>query len=244
MPSVVWRVHHFDDIDSTNTWVADAAVRGEREGLVALADHQIAGRGRHGRTWESPARTALLCSLLLRPSIDLDDLQLVVAAVSLSVRDALVRLSGVRPDLKWPNDLVVGDAKLGGVLAEAVPTDDGLAVVVGVGVNLAWCPPGAASVSGLSGVTLVARGLLDIVLEGLDARLELLDAAPGRASLREEYERALATVGRRVRVELAGEAHEGEARGVDHVGRLVVEVGGATRTFSAGDVVHLRPGDA
>ncbi|HEV2427173.1 MAG TPA: biotin--[acetyl-CoA-carboxylase] ligase, partial [Acidimicrobiales bacterium] len=126
MPPVVWRVHHFDDIDSTNTWVAEAAVRGEREGLVALADHQVAGRGRHGRTWEAAPRTALLCSLLLRPAIDLDDVQLVVAAVSLSLRDALVRLAGVRPDLKWPNDLVVDDVKLGGVLAEAVPTDGGL----------------------------------------------------------------------------------------------------------------------
>lgn len=241
MPPVVWRVHHFDDIDSTNTWVAEAAVRGEREGLVALADHQVAGRGRHGRTWEAEPRTALLCSLLLRPTIDLDDVQLVVAAVSLSLRDALVRLSGVRPDLKWPNDLVVDDVKLGGVLAEAVPTDDGLAVVVGFGVNLTASPPGAVNVATLAGVTLAARGLLDIVLEGLDARLGLLGSEGGRADLREQYERALATVGRRVRVELAGEVHEGDARRVDATGRLVVDVGGAERAFSAGDVVHLRP---
>ncbi len=244
MLPVVWRVHHFDDIDSTNSWVADAALRGEPEGLVALADHQRAGRGRHGRTWEAPAHSALLCSLLLRPAIDLDDLQLVVAAVSLSLRAALVRLSGVRPDLKWPNDLVVGDAKLGGVLAEAVPGDAGLAVVVGFGVNLRSCPEGAASVAGLAGVTLVARGLLDIVLEELDARLEAMASAEGRAALRGQYERALATIGRRVRVELAGAAHEGVARGVDATGRLLVDVGGAERAFSAGDVVHLRPGDS
>ncbi|HEV2427583.1 MAG TPA: hypothetical protein VGS61_05130, partial [Acidimicrobiales bacterium] len=115
---------------------------------------------------------------------------------------------------------------------------------VGFGVNLTASPPGAADVAALAGVTLVARGLLDIVLEGLDARLGLLDSAEGRAGLREQYERALATVGRRVRVELAGEVHEGHARRVDPTGRLVVEVGGQERAFSAGEVVHLRPDTA
>ncbi|MGH9021262.1 MAG: biotin--[acetyl-CoA-carboxylase] ligase [Acidimicrobiales bacterium] len=164
MPTVVWRVLHLDDVDSTNSSAAAAALRGEAEGLVVVADHQHAGRGRHGRAWDAPARSALLCSILLRPALDLDDLQLVVAATSLALRAALVRLSGVRPNLKWPNDLVVGDRKLAGVLAEVVATDGGLAVIVGFGVNLTAHPDDATSVAAESGVTLVARGLLDIVL--------------------------------------------------------------------------------
>ena len=114
---------------------------GAPEGLVALADFQTAGRGRLDRRWESPPGASLLCSILLRAPVAPDELQLVVAAVALSARAAIVRLSGVRPDLKWPNDLIVGDAKLAGLLAEIVSSGDGLAAVVGIGVNLTYDGP-------------------------------------------------------------------------------------------------------
>lgn len=238
---MVWRVHHFDEIESTNTWVASQALEGAPEGLVAVADFQSRGRGRRDRPWEAAPRTSLLCSVLLRPRVDLDDLQLGVAAVSLALRSALVRLCGVRPDLKWPNDLLVGERKVGGVLSEVIATDDGTALVVGFGVNLTDAPPGATSVAAEAGVTLSAPALLDIVLEEIEPRRAQLEVREGRESLREEYQRALVTLGRRVRVETAEEVHEGEARGVDARGRLVVEVAGTERTFSVGDVVHVRP---
>lgn len=237
---MIWRVQHFDEIDSTNTWVASQALEGAPEGLVCVADFQTRGRGRRDRSWESTPRSALLCSVLLRPQVDLDDLQLGVAAVSLALRAALVRLSGVRPDLKWPNDLLVGDSKVAGVLAEVLATDTGPALVVGFGVNLTEHPAGATSVADVAGVTITAPALLDILLEELEARCDQLRDSGGRSALRAEYERALVTVGRRVRVELASEVHEGEARGVDEAGRLVVDVDGIERTFAAGDVVHVR----
>ena len=87
-----------------------------------------------------PARRCL-CSILLRPDVGPDQLQLVVAGVALAARAALVRLSGVRPDLKWPNDLIVSDKKIAGLLAEIVSVDDRLAVVVGIGVNLTHAGP-------------------------------------------------------------------------------------------------------
>jgi len=237
---LIWRVEHFDEIDSTNSWVVSRALEGAPEGLVAVADFQTKGKGRRDRTWEAPARSALLCSVLLRPSVDLDEMQWGVAAVSLAVRAALVRLCGVRPDLKWPNDLLVRGVKVAGVLAEMMATESGPALVVGFGVNLTSHPEGATSVADAAGVTITAPALLDIVLEELEPRRAQMEGADGRALLRAEYERALVTVGRRVRVEMAGSVHEGEARGVDEAGRLVVTVDGVERTFSAGDVVHLR----
>jgi BirA family biotin operon repressor/biotin-[acetyl-CoA-carboxylase] ligase len=240
---MVWRVEHFEEIDSTNSYLKQRAVEGCPEGLVALADFQTAGRGRLDRTWASPPRSSLLCSVVLRPRLDADELQLVVAAVALATRHALERLSGLRAQLKWPNDLIVGDRKLGGLLAEIVVTPEGYDVVVGLGLNLTYEGPEqvkATSVRAETGVTLVPRGALDIVLEELDPRREQLEHPEGRAALRRDYERALATIGKDVRIEQHDGAVEGRARGVDDAGRLLVDAGGEIRAFGVGDVVHLR----
>jgi BirA family biotin operon repressor/biotin-[acetyl-CoA-carboxylase] ligase len=240
---LVWRVEHFPEIDSTNTYLKQRAVDGCDEGLVALADFQSAGRGRLDREWISPPRSSLLCSIVLRPTLEADELQLVVAAVALATRQALERLSGLRPQLKWPNDLIVRDQKLGGLLAEIVSTPRGYDVVVGLGLNLTFDGPEhveATSVRTETGVTLVPRAVLDLVLEELEVRREQLDGAEGRATLRADYERALATIGQEVRVEQHDGDVEGRAVGVDNIGRLLVEVGGEMRVFSVGDVVHLR----
>ncbi len=240
---MIWRVEHFAEIDSTNSWLVNEAADGAAEGLVALADYQSKGRGRLDRQWESPPGASLLCSILLRPRLEPDQLQLAVAAVALAARAALVRLSGVRPALKWPNDLIVADAKLAGLLAEVAVATEGFAVVVGLGVNLTYCPDSVVSTSVLkeSGVTISPRALLDIVLEELEGRRELLDSDEGRASLRAEYEKALVTLGQFVRVETADHVYVGTAQRIDRAGRLVVDVDGVGMKFSAGDVVHLRP---
>lgn len=243
MDQLIWRVEHFEEIDSTNSWLCEQASAGAPEGLVVFSDFQTAGRGRLDRQWRAPTRSALLCSLLFRPNLSVDQLQLVVGAVALSTRAALVRLCGLRPALKWPNDLVVDDKKLAGLLADIVTTGDGLAVVIGLGLNLSDSPgDGAAtSVLGETGITLSARGLLDILLEEIEWRYWQAQNDEGRNDLRHEYEGALVTVGQRVRVERLDDVVTGEARGVDDCGRLIVDVDGVPMTFSTGDVVHVRP---
>lgn len=239
---MIWRVEHLKEIDSTNSWLVERANAGADQGLVVFADFQSAGRGRLDRRWQAPVRSSLLCSFLLRPNIDVDQLQLVVGAVALSTRAALVRLCGLRPALKWPNDLVVGDSKLAGLLAEVVTTGEGFAIIVGLGLNLTDSPTDVPSTSVLSdtGITLSPRGLLDILLEELEGRYVQLETLEGRAVLHLEYERALATVGQRVRVERLDDVVEGDVIGIDQCGRLMVDVDGVEMTFSTGDVVHLR----
>ncbi len=241
MPPIVWRLTHVATIDSTNAWVAERAREGAPEGTAALADYQAAGRGRRDRRWEAPPHSALLLSVLLRPSDPPTAAAWAVAAVGLSARAALTRLCGLQPSLKWPNDLMVGDRKLGGVLAEYVTTPQP-AIVVGIGLNLTACPDGvgATTVLAEAGVTLAPRALTDIVLEELEARAPLVDDPAGLARLRAEYAAGLATLGRAVRVVLEDGEFEGRAIDLDESGRLVVDVGGATRIVSAGDVVHLR----
>lgn len=243
MDPIVWRVNYFDEIGSTNTWLAQRALEGAPEGEVAYARYQSAGRGRLERVWEARPGSSLLCSILLRPTLSPREMQWAVACVALGARAALVRLSGVRPDLKWPNDLMVGEKKLAGLLAEFVASGDASAVVVGIGVNLVDSgarDPRATSVLAEAGVTLSPRGLLDIVLEEVERRRAWLDDDEGRDRLRAEYERALATLGRVVHVQTQNETVVGEARRVDESGQLIVSVNGTERAFAAGDVVHAR----
>jgi BirA family biotin operon repressor/biotin-[acetyl-CoA-carboxylase] ligase len=134
-------VRWFEALDSTNRYLLNEARRGAAEGLVVVADHQSAGRGRLGRRWEAPRAANLLVSVLLRPRLPIAARHLASAVVALAAADACVALSGVAVDVKWPNDLLVGDRKLAGVLAEAdVGPGDRSPIVVGLGINVAWPP--------------------------------------------------------------------------------------------------------
>ncbi len=141
-----WDVRRFDEIDSTNAYLRRVARDGAPEGVVAVADHQSAGRGRMDRRWESPPGASLLVSVLFRPDFDPSELHLCTAAVALAAAEACRRVAGVGPVIKWPNDLVVGDAKLAGVLAEAEFLSGSCALVVGLGLNVVW--PGPDGVGG------------------------------------------------------------------------------------------------
>ena len=148
---------------STNADLLAAARRGEPEGLVLVADHQTAGRGRHGRSWVAPPGAGLLASVLLRPPQTGSAVALLSPAVALAVRDACAS-AGAEVLLKWPNDVIVpvpgeartpgeqDEAKLAGVLAELHVAEDGtIAVVAGFGVNLLSQPALSATVAGQAG---------------------------------------------------------------------------------------------
>jgi BirA family biotin operon repressor/biotin-[acetyl-CoA-carboxylase] ligase len=242
-----WDIRRFDELDSTNTYVRDEARRGAPAGLVAVADHQTAGRGRLDRRWESPPGASLLVSILLRPHCEGADLHLSTGAVALAAVDACREVSGVEAVLKWPNDLLVGGSKLAGVLAEAEFAGGSLvAVVVGIGINVAWPGPAGAGGAcldqvGAGGQPVDRTDLLDRLLGALRPRCGLLDDAAGRRVLAEEVRRRCATLGQAVRVVLPGEEFTGRAVAIDDAGYLVVETASGLRLVTAGDVVHLRP---
>jgi len=236
-------IRRLDEIDSTNRYALDAARAGAAPGLVVVADHQTAGRGRLGRTWEAPAGASLLVSVLLRPTIRLEAMHLLTMAAGLAMADAVEAVAGFAPTIKWPNDLLAGDRKLAGMLTEAEVVDGEVtAVVVGIGVNVMWTdfPPEIAETATacniVAGRAVSRDELLDAFVARYGARLVDLDAVP------EDYRARLGTLGQRVRIELADGTFEGEAVGVADDGSLEVRTGpGATRTVTAGDVVHLRP---
>ena len=242
-----WEIRWFEEIDSTNTYVRQQARLGAPAGLVAVADHQTAGRGRLGRRWESPPGANLLASVLLRPALEPADLHLCTTAVALAAIDACDEEAGVLARLKWPNDLLVDGAKVAGILAEAEFADDDVAaVVVGIGINVGWPGPpeaGGTSLEAAGGSAVDRRALLDRLLGALTPRRVALDGAAGRLALADEGRRRCATIGEQVKVTVEGEEISGRAVAIDDAGRLVVETPtGAARTVTAGDVVHVRAG--
>jgi BirA family transcriptional regulator, biotin operon repressor / biotin---[acetyl-CoA-carboxylase] ligase len=230
-------VRWFDSLDSTNRYLLDEARRGAPEGLVVVADFQSAGRGRRGRAWVAPPGSSLLVSVLMRPSLAPEQTPIVAMACGVALVDAITHVAGFSPRLKWPNDLVVGDRKLVGILAER----DGDAVVVGAGVNIEWqeFPPeltATATACNLeAGHSVDRRALLDAFLVELDRRCADLDGVG------DAYRARLGTLGRRVRVERSGGDVVGRAVGVGDGGELLVEDDhGEVVEVHVGDVVHLR----
>jgi BirA family biotin operon repressor/biotin-[acetyl-CoA-carboxylase] ligase len=249
MGPLEWRISRFEEIDSTNTFLRARAREAAPEGLVVVANHQTAGRGRLERRWESPPGANLLTSVLLRPTCDVDDLHLCSTAVALAAADACLEVAGVGAAFKWPNDLLVGESKLAGILAEVeFAGGPPPAAVVGVGINVSWPgPPGAGGTclddlrAGDPGHRIDREVLLEHLLDALAPRREFLDDPLGRSVLADEVRRRCTTLGQQVLVSLPAEEITGEAVAIDERGRLVVDSDSGPRTVTAGDVVHLRP---
>jgi BirA family biotin operon repressor/biotin-[acetyl-CoA-carboxylase] ligase len=230
-----WHVHHVQETGSTNADLVELARAGAVHHSVIVADHQTAGRGRLDRKWEAPPGANLLVSILFKPSL-FRPLHHFTHIVGLAARNASNNLFEVRPDLKWPNDLLIGDRKVAGILAQG-GTDF---VVVGIGVNVGWAPDGAARLGDQARGSNIELGPLDLLREML-AEVERLESL-SNIELRALYESQLATIGRRVRVELAnGVIVEGTAIGIDDEARLTVRLeSGETISVDVGDVIHLR----
>lgn len=263
---LAWEVRRFQELGSTQTWLTEAARRGAPHGLVAVARVQRAGRGRLDRRFEADAGAALLLSVLVRPAelgppSSLEEVVARAAALSPALalaalgacRDVLGRRAGAGLALAWPNDLVAGPRKLGGVLAEAGRLGRGDAwVVAGAGINVrpsgSWSPEvreRAVSLVELGWAEDAAR--VEVVEERLLARLGRLVRATtdpvGRARLRGLLAGRSATLGRRVEVRrLGGEVVEGVAVALDEAFRLVVaQDDGTLLVVAEGDVERSVP---
>jgi BirA family transcriptional regulator, biotin operon repressor / biotin---[acetyl-CoA-carboxylase] ligase len=252
-PGGLWRTVEVTAVTgSTNADLLARAASGEPEGVVLAAEQQMAGRGRLGRAWVAPPRAALTFSVLLRPAaVPRARLGWLPLLAGVAVAAAVRAVAAVDAQLKWPNDVLAGPRKLGGILAEAA----GGAVVVGIGVNvsteLAELPPPGPG--GLAATSLYLEGaasldrvrLLAEILAGLERRYQAWCQVFGdteRSGLRAAYTGLCGTIGRRVRVELpGGRLLDGLAAGIDPDGRLLVSVPpDADLPVAAGDIVHLR----
>jgi BirA family biotin operon repressor/biotin-[acetyl-CoA-carboxylase] ligase len=267
----LWReIRVIPETGSTNADLAAAARGGAAAGLVLVAEAQTAGKGRLGRGWQAPPRSGLTFSLLLRPPVPPVRLTWLPLLTGVAVATAVERITAravdfrsagdldaatgpnvVRATLKWPNDVLAGERKLGGILVEqSGGGGDDAAVIVGVGLNVSLRPeerpvPTATSLVIENAAVTDREPLLRAILRKFERRYTTWAAAggdPERSGLRAAYRAACATCGRRVRVELpdAG-VLRGTAYDVDADGRLLVRTDdGGERAVGAGDVVHVR----
>jgi BirA family biotin operon repressor/biotin-[acetyl-CoA-carboxylase] ligase len=235
-----YEIEFHEQIGSTNEQARELADDG-RENVVVLADEQTGGRGRLDRTWSSPPGGVWL-SILLRPDVPPTQAPLFTLAAAVATTRA-VRNLGVDASIKWPNDVLVGDSKLAGILTEMEGEADRVSwLIVGIGIN-----------ANVDAEDLTADGPVTSLREeagDVERRALVQDLLTEFHSLRDDLGKILpawrdlsATLGREVRVDTAGETIEGEAVDVTFPGTLVVETPNGTREVSAGDCEHLRPAD-
>lgn len=237
----------FDTIDSTNTVAAKQAKLGADEGLCVVASQQTAGRGRHGRTWVSEKDSGLYFSIVLHPKIEARYLPLITLMTGVAVHDTLKEF-GLKPDIKWVNDILLGDKKISGILAETVETPTGLAVVVGIGVNLTSrnfpddLSETATSIEAESGKRVSSDGLAESLTGYLSYFYELLNGVDGSKEIVNLWRlRSTYFSGKSVRVSLDGTSFDGTTDGLEENGALRVKMAdGSVRIVQAGDVERLR----
>jgi len=239
------RIVYYDCIGSTNDEARRLALEGTPNGTLVIADVQTAGRGRLQRAWLAPPGQALLFSLVFYPPFGPQEAYQLTMLASLACVEAIAAQTGLQPAIKWPNDLLLGRRKLAGILSEMCGLDDGLYVVVGIGLNVnvdltAWpeLQPQATSLREALGWAVPRIPLLQETLRRIERRYDRM--AAGESPYGDWLEH-LATVGQQVRVTTHEETLEGLAKGADPDGALVLELpDGTLRHIRVGDVESLR----
>jgi BirA family transcriptional regulator, biotin operon repressor / biotin---[acetyl-CoA-carboxylase] ligase len=237
-------LHHFYKIGSTNTAAMAAAADAAPEGSVFLAEEQTAGRGRGANSWQSPRSTGIYCSVIVRPALPPSEVLVLSLAAGLAVQSAIQQVdSRVTPDLKWPNDLLIGGKKVCGILTEMNAEATRVRyIVVGVGINVnqASFPKDlpATSLRLQTGSEWSRVDLAAALLKSLDREYRQLLEDPGarESILRRFAENSSWVQGKSVRIEENGSSFEGITEGLDSRGFLQVRTAKGLQVVLSGTV--------
>ena len=232
-------------VGSTNDLAKDLALEGAPGGTVVLTDEQTAGRGRRGRSWLAPSRTNLLFSVLLRPSLSPDRVFSLTMALALACLEAIREETGLQCLIKWPNDLYAGGRKLAGILTEFGGKAGQVEwVVLGLGLNVNWCPKGEIAVPGSPATSILAEtretfsrnGLLVQILKRFESHHERL-LSGGVSDLYRRWNEHSLVMGKEVVIESEERRILGKAVRIDENGALILEdERGKRHTITHGDV--------
>ena len=237
-------IRYFEELDSTNTKIKELANDGAPHGTVVVADRQTAGKGRRGRTWESPAGTNLYFSILLRPQIETWKAPMLTLVMAYSAAKVIRNQLEMQVMIKWPNDLVVSKKKICGILTEMSlkKTEiDYIVVGTGINVNITEFPEElqdkATSLFLEKGELIERKGLLEKILEEFWIQYDRFLKVHDLSYLQEEYNEMLINRNREVVVLEPGNEYPAIAKGINQTGELIVALeDGSESVIYAGEV--------
>ena len=236
-------LYYYDSIDSTNTKAKELAEDGHPSGALVVADQQTAGKGRRGRSWESPTGTGIFMTLMLKPEINPNNASMLTLVAAMATTRAIRRVTGVPAMIKWPNDIVMNGKKVCGILTEMSAQFDYINhIVIGIGINVhneefpEEIKETASSLFLESGQHIHRASLIEAFLEEFeDVYAEYLKTED-MEGLQKEYDTMLVNRGRQVRVLDPKEPFEGKAMGITKKGELIVDTWESRKLVSSGEV--------
>ncbi len=243
------KIHFYHQLDSTQAVAKDLGAKGAPHGTVVVAEYQEVGRGRRERTWFCPSGEGVMFSVLLRPPLPPQKASIITLLAGVGTARGIKNACPLDCRLKWPNDIMAGDKKLGGILTEMASEIDKIHyLVLGIGVNVnveeksfpSELRERATSIVRELGLKVDRVQLLRRILEALEAEyLLLLSQGPG--AVLNHWRELSATLGKEVEVQTGQTSFKGRALDIDEEGALILEQAGGQRLrVTSGDVVHLR----
>ena len=244
--SYPWRgnIHHFEIIDSTNTRAKQMAFEGAPHGTVLIAEHQTGGRGRMGRTFHSPAGSGVYLSMIIRPGCPAQNLLHLTCATAVAAANGIQNATGLRPGIKWTNDLVVGQRKLGGILTELSVNSTGMVdfAVIGIGINC--CQTATDFPEEINNIAtslhLCTGKIIDratVIAEIMTALHKMCATLHDSQSVLGSYRSDCITIGQEISLVRGEEIRHGKALDVDEQGALIVQFfDGNTEAVNSGEV--------
>lgn len=242
-------IYHYDMVPSTMNIAVDLAMKGCKEGIIVCAEGQYKGRGRLSRFWSSPKHKGIYFSLVLRPKVSPIESPKLTLLTAVSVCEAIRKFTKLECLIKWPNDLIINNKKVSGILTEMnAETDMVRFVVVGVGINAntqeSLLPPQATSLKEELGERISRIELFREVLASIDKEY-ILFGRDGFKPIITKWRKLSATLGHRVRVHFHKEYIEGQAQDIDEEGALLLKRdSGVVERITAGDIVKIRSNEA
>lgn len=237
------KIHYEAVMESTNTKAMELAEKGAPHGTIVVTDHQINGRGRRGRTWETEAGAAIAMTFLLRPEIDPNNASMLTLIAAMAVARGIEDETGLKVGIKWPNDIIINRKKVSGILTEMSAQADYVNhIVVGIGINvhIADFPEElqniATSIFLELGVKINRAALIERICEYFEAYFDVFLRTEDLSAMSKQYDAYMVNRNQPVKVLDPKDTYEGTARGITTRGELLVDTWESRKLVSSGEV--------